>query len=600
MSDQNNIDNFFQNRFKDFEASPDPDLWDKISDRLDEKQTEEKKEGIVLLPWLYKAAGIAAAIALLFFVGTQVVNTNSTDIDSDGQTTVTKKDNPLQKDTNGTTKDSQLTNSDKNSEDNSLQYKNNTTPNGTLQNNTQIANEDTVNHTNDPKKSQHGNDSSAQKGNALQNAVAQQNGTQNNSQNDSNKNSIHTNAVPHKNVGNQENAVANATGNEKNKILTPEQRKRLNGQNKKDKNGIDTTVNPFVKNAVAQNQKDGTDNMNTSNTVNGKGSEANSASNAVANKNGVAQNDAQNTTNTSNSTNTKGSEADGTTNSETTDTENAVADTQKEKTGKSILEVIKDLHDLEKDSTEIAEIPFSRWTISPSASPVYYNTLGNGSPIDETFADNSKKGDINLSYGVNVGYDVSKRLTVRAGIHRVDYSYDTQGIALVPSIEGSELTTIQFRNSNAAFDIKDRQATSGEAFSLYQVPTSESSIRQKQIEGDLSQRMSYIEVPVELKYALVDKKIGINVIGGVSTLLLTENSIILDSPELLTELGEATNMNDVSFSTNIGLGIDYKFSNQLEFSVEPMLKYQLNAFSGNTGNFNPYSVGVYTGVSFRF
>lgn len=594
MSDQNNIDNFFRNRFKDFEASPDPDLWDKISDRLDEKEVHEKKGGIVLLPWLYKAAGIAAAIALLFFVGTKFVNTDDSGIDSDKHTTSTTKENSSDKDVNGKTNNSQVTDS----EQNSLQNKNNTTPEGTLQNNEQIANEDTVHTNNDLKKTQNGKDSNAQQGNALQNAVVQQNGTQSNSQNASNNNSIHTNTLQNKNVGNQENAVANTTTNKNDKILTPEQRKRLNDKNYKTKNGTDTSTNPLVKNAVAGNQKNGTDN-NTSNTVNGKGSEANSSSNVITNKNAsaVAQNDTNNSTN---STNTTGSETDATTNTDATET--AVADTQKEeKIEKSILDVINDLHDLEKDKTEVAETPISKWTISPNASPVYYNTLGSGSPIDETFADNTKTGDINLSYGVNLGYDVSKRLTVRTGIHRVEYSYSTKDIALVPSINGSELTTIQFKNANAAFDIQDRQAPSNETFSQYQLPTTaESSIQRKQIEGDLSQRMTYIEVPVELKYAIVDKKLAVNVIGGVSTLLLTENSIILDSPELLAELGEATNVNDVSFSTNIGLGIDYRFSDQLEFSLEPMLKYQLNAFSGNTGNFNPYSVGVYTGVSFRF
>ncbi|MGH1387426.1 hypothetical protein [Kordia sp.] len=602
MSDQNNIDNFFRNRFKDFEASPDPDLWDKISDRLDEKEVDEKKEGIVLLPWLYKAVGIAAAIALLFFVGTKFVSTNDSGIDSDQQTTSTTKEKSSDKDVNGKTNNSQITDSDTNSEQNSLQNKNNTTPEGTLQNKQQIANEGTIDR-NNPNKLQNGKDSNVQQGNALQNGIAQQNGTQSNSQNASSNNSIHTNTVQNKNIGNQENAVANTTTNGKDKILTPEQRKRLNGQNYKTKNGEYTSTNPLVKNAVAENHKNGTKN-NTTNTVNGKGSEANSSSNAITNENtsAVAQNDTNNSTNTSNTTNTTGSEVNGTANTDATNTETAVADTPKEeKIEKSILDVINDLHDLEKDKTEVAETSISKWTISPNASPVYYNTLGNGSPIDETFADNTKTGDINLSYGLNVGYDISKRLTVRSGIHRVEYSYSTKDIALVPSINGSELTTIQFKNANAAFDIQDRQATTNETFSQYQVPiTTESSIQRKQIEGDLSQRMTYVEVPVELKYAVVDKKLGINVIGGVSTLLLTENSIILDSPELLTELGEATNVNDVSFSTNIGLGIDYKFSDQLEFSLEPMLKYQLNAFSGNTGNFNPYSVGVYTGVSFRF
>jgi hypothetical protein len=132
--------------------------------------------------------------------------------------------------------------------------------------------------------------------------------------------------------------------------------------------------------------------------------------------------------------------------------------------------VINDLHDLENENTEVAEEPRKRWSLAPNASPVYYNTFGSGSPIDESFADNSKTGDLNLSYGLNVGYDVSKRLTVRTGVHRVDYSYSTNDIALVPSIDGTDLTTIRFRTDNNSFHIQDRQTASNEVFSQYQLP----------------------------------------------------------------------------------------------------------------------------------
>ena len=602
MSDQNNIDNFFRNRFKDFEASPDPDLWDKISDRLDEKEAEEKKEGgIVLLPWLYKAIGTAAAIALLFFVGTKFIGSDGTEtVDPNNQITNTTKDSSSQKDVNNTTNNSQVTDTNNtNSEQNSTQDIKNSSSEGVLQNKDKIANENNID--NDAHKLKNGKDNTFQKGSALQNAVVQQNGTQHNS--NTNVNRSDKNTFQNGNVTYQENAVANTTNNS-NKTGTADQKNHF--KNTKDlnkiKNGNDTSNNPLLKNTIVDNQ--GKESEGT-NIVNGKGSEINSNANAVTNKtsSAVAQNDTQSKSNSSETNSNSNSATDGT-NAATENIEKAVADTQKEEKPeikKSILDVINDLHDLEKDKTEVAETPISKWTVSPNASPVYYNTLSNGSPIDETFADNAKKGDINLSYGVNVGYDISKRLTVRSGIHRVEYSYSTRDIALVPSFDGPELTTIQFKNSDAAFNIQDRQAPTGETFSQYQFPTTETStIFQKQIEGDLSQRMTYIEVPVELKYAVLDKKLGINVIGGVSTLLLTENSIILDSPEILTELGEATNVNDVSFSTNIGIGIDYKFSDQLEFNLEPMLKYQLNTFSGNTGNFNPYSVGVYTGVSFRF
>jgi hypothetical protein len=277
--------------------------------------------------------------------------------------------------------------------------------------------------------------------------------------------------------------------------------------------------------------------------------------------------------------------------------------------------VINDLHELEKDTEVAAEENLRRWTIAPNASPVYYNSLANGSPIGTAFVDNSKTGDVNLSVGVNVGYDVTKRLTVRSGIHRVNYSYSTNDVAIVPSINTgttpvsandgfgtngaiNNITNIAFTQNAATYSLRDKQVTTinGE----FEQALLDTSIRQAQIEGSLNQRMSYIEVPIELKYAVLDKKVGINLIGGVSTLVLTENSIVLESPSLSAELGEATNINDVSFSTNIGIGVDYKISEKLEFNLEPMLKYQLNTFSGNTGNFRPYSVGVYTGVSFRF
>ena len=540
MSDQKNIDNLFRETFNDFEASPDPALWDKISDKLDAQEAEKKRKGVVFLPWLYKGAGIAAAILLLFFLGNEFITTNGDVIDLDNQTTETTKED-------STTDENSSTDSNSSSDK-------------IVTDTDRLANENDVDNT------------SVQKENTLQNEVVQQNGTNSNSQESSNSPLI-TN----------DNAVTNTNSSQRKNSIRKDNTKYPYSNNENYSVGNTNAVSNT--NAVTQNSNN--EIKNSTNSVQNGVNSSTKNTNGVENSNvsAVTQNDSNNSTNTSTTTET---------------TETAVAEVKKDDLiKKSLLDVINELHDLEKD-TEVVEAKRKKWTISPNASPIYYNSISNGSPIDETFADNTKAGDVDLSYGVNVGYDVSKRLTVRTGIHKVDYSYSTQDIALVPSINGNDLTTIAFRTDGNSFDIKDKEIPTNIVYSQYQLPSSESSIREKQIEGNLNQRMSYIEVPVELKYALLDKKLGINVIGGVSTLLLTENSILLDAPELVTEIGEATNVNDISFSTNIGVGIDYKVSNQIEFNVEPMLKYQLNTFSGNTGNFKPYSIGVYTGVSFRF
>ena len=79
-----------------------------------------------------------------------------------------------------------------------------------------------------------------------------------------------------------------------------------------------------------------------------------------------------------------------------------------------------------------------------------------------------------------------------------------------------------------------------------------------------------------------------------------DNAVSLESDQLITEMGEANNANDVNFSTNLGVGFNYEISQKLQLNVEPIFKYQLNTFSETAGNFRPYSVGVYSGLSFKF
>ena len=91
-----------------------------------------------------------------------------------------------------------------------------------------------------------------------------------------------------------------------------------------------------------------------------------------------------------------------------------------------------------------------------------------------------------------------------------------------------------------------------------------------------------------------------NLIGGLSTLFLGNNDIAVEAGSFQSTLGEANNLTSVSFSTNVGLGFDYKLSKKFKFNVEPMFKYQLNPYTDSSVNFQPYYVGVYTGLSYKF
>ncbi|SHI51486.1 outer membrane beta-barrel protein [Pseudozobellia thermophila] len=268
---------------------------------------------------------------------------------------------------------------------------------------------------------------------------------------------------------------------------------------------------------------------------------------------------------------------------------------------KSILDVIEEQNEKEE---ALAESSQKRWSVGPSIAPVYFNGVGEGSPIHSAFNQNSKSGNTNLSYGLSVAYEISDKLRLRSGIHKVNYGYDTDDVAFTSTLEVS--STEKIKNINYTSTAKNLIVNSETStFSSLSSPLNELALEVGDASapirnGSMSQHLGYIEVPLELDYVLVDNKFGVNLVGGVSSLFLLDNSVTLSSGDLVTEVGEANNVNNVNFSTNIGFGLNYKFTPSVQFNVEPVFKYQLNTFSEISGDFRPFSVGVYSGLNFKF
>lgn len=237
-----------------------------------------------------------------------------------------------------------------------------------------------------------------------------------------------------------------------------------------------------------------------------------------------------------------------------------------------------------------------RWDVGAVAAPVYYGDFG-GSGIDPQFKDNSKTSDVNLSYGVQVSYAVTSKFKVRTGVSNVDLNYNTQDISFTPSNNAGTLKGVEFSQNASFLNITDRVNPSSELASpqdgLGQGGNSVSN-------GEIRQNVGYIEIPLEAIYVLSDKRLGVELIGGVSTLVLNNNEVFLESNGLRTNLGTSSALNDVSFTTNFGLGLNYKITEKVKINLEPSLKYQLNAYNNSVGEFKPYYVGLYTGVNYRF
>lgn len=581
MSEKKNIERLFQEKFKDFEATPSPEVWDNIEAKL-----KEKKKRRVIPLWL-RLSGVAAILLIGFMIGDGITNnpiktdTDNGVVNQNNTNTERSKDlapmqSPIKSNEIVTETENVVTkteNTDLEKNKSTQQYKKSENPEQDQLNksiisgknkakNTAIARQDNtdqerLNNTADkylPVIKNQKTKTESESGLASQDPAQQHNGQETAKQNKLNKTSqehfLNENAVADSNKKgkNQEKSIVNQDSN---KNLIPENRKENEKQ-------------------LAVSEKKQNDLLQKNDKLNDKISDRNRQSDNDKNKNSRIAFD------------TKGFEKQKKDSAAVATVEpNPLEELLKEK---------------EKKQQADPEPKVNRWQITSTVAPIYFSSASKGSPIDQQFADNGKSYEKNLSYGLGVNYAINKKWSIRGGVNKLTLGYNTNNIVYYAGLSslsstGEALSPSTIReNKNAIVIVEDNTAANTVSFD--DVPGKKA--------GQLNQTMGYVEVPVELSYKILDDKFGISLIGGMSTLFLNENSLSVVSPGMSTSIGKASNLNDVSFTSNIGIGFKYKFWKSFEANVEPKLKYQINTFSENAGGFKPYFIGLYSGISFNF
>ena len=228
-------------------------------------------------------------------------------------------------------------------------------------------------------------------------------------------------------------------------------------------------------------------------------------------------------------------------------------------------------------------------SVGPTVAPVFYNSLQNGSPLNDALSQNTKTSDNALSFGVKVNYQVSNKFFIQSGVNKVELAYNTKNVNAQISSAKNGFNNLNTDKSGVILTpIRGGKSASG------------NELNKTGVSGDVNQSIEYYELPIEMKYSLYDKKVGLNLVGGFSTLILSDNSVSLITQNDVTDLGNANNLNDLNFSGNVGVDLDYKINKSWYLNVAPMFKYQFNTYSNNSGDFRPYYFGLYSGLNYKF
>ena len=549
MKENKNIERLFQKKFKDFEALPPEDSWDFIADRLHKK----KKKRII--PIWFQLSGVAASIILVGGLIWNFTAQNETEqLPAFENTIVNGKEtnnNEINSKTKFSTDESLVYDSkEKNNEKNSLD-----------------------------SDQQNNNKSKIYKENLL------------NKQNKINSGKTNT--------------IITYNESEKNTDSNYKRKKKSNNNFKQQRfarKNSETVVVSNGKKSIAKRKskyKSNKSNVGFENEI--------STDLIVADKSSKEQQIMKNDIDTffeESTTNKTFVTNNDSINSETNNT-NVLASTEiicKDST--LIAEVLKETNPLEEllkekevgKNEDEKEEKRSKWAISTNASPVYFNSLAEGSSIDEQFNSNSKNYTTTLSIGLAGSYAINDKLSLKTGVNSINLSYNTNDVLFESRMRevDNNIPTIS-RNANASNMVfSSKNGTVNEISGDVENVIIDNNI------GALKQNISYIEVPLELSYKLIDKKFGVEIIGGMSTLFLNQNNISLVTNGLEMEVGRANNLNNIHFSSNVGLGFKYSFWKSFNANFQPMFKYQINTFNQNSSNFKPYFIGLYSGISFSF
>ena len=260
----------------------------------------------------------------------------------------------------------------------------------------------------------------------------------------------------------------------------------------------------------------------------------------------------------------------------------------------------------------------NKWAVGGEFSPLYsYRHIAstqNGK--DAAYYNELENPVLTYSGGVNVQYNALKRLTVQTGVYytSIGQSIDYVGVYannvydMVPEeYRDRYINSYNIDNSvgNISFNTKyvfiDNKSARVNNLSDNKEFLDINNPVYNDLNASVEQNLKYLEIPVILRYKLIDKIIDVNIIGGLSANFLVENNVYLRYSGVKEDIGHTQGINNINYSGNIGFGVDYPLTKQLNFRLEPTFRYYLNPVSSNSDiDSHPYTMGLFTGICYSF
>lgn len=264
----------------------------------------------------------------------------------------------------------------------------------------------------------------------------------------------------------------------------------------------------------------------------------------------------------------------------------------------------------------------NQWAVGGQMAPLYsyrhFSTDYLSNYVQDQINSN-ESGILAYAMGLNVAMAPAKRLSIQSGVYYSKYGQHTEvlNITVVTPAdvlgwsgngEGEVTQEIIFSNSTGVIDKSDgddinifNSAYNGATDRSQESMQLMNNIADINTNTTATQYFEYLEIPLYIKYKLIDRKVDFNISGGFSTNFLIGNDIYVDEGDGEYKYGETINITTMNYSSSFGMGIEYPVISNFIVSVEPRFRYYLNPIDKRPSyKIHPYSFGLFTGISYIF
>ncbi len=261
----------------------------------------------------------------------------------------------------------------------------------------------------------------------------------------------------------------------------------------------------------------------------------------------------------------------------------------------------------------------SRWKLGMMVSPGYSSQVANHS---QSYASNmtysANSGNANVTGGISVQMKTGKRWSVESGIY-----YDQNGQKSQHSLQLFGMFNQQsnsFANADPKYYANEVTVDNGSvvmnstagiiAFDKTPSGTEISGSIESDVSGapqalissgDFSQVFDFVEIPLYLRYKLIDSRFSLEMLGGLNAAMLVGNKAYIDNQFGLQNIGKTQDISPFNILGTMGIGLNYQLGKHFSLGAEPRFNYFLSSINNNPDvNFRPYRFGFYTGVYYEF